>query len=215
MHALTTWILESIKAHGALSVAIGVLIESIIVPIPSPLIIMGAGTVLVPADISAWQAFGPIARLIVLPGALASTVGAFIGYGIGFWGGRPLIERLQRFIGFSWDDILKMEQRLTKSHAGLVIFFLRALPIIPLSLISAAAGVIRLPVRSFTLWTLLGSIPRCFLLAYLGWFARDAYQGLAHRLDRIESFVSIGIIVGIGALVLWLRSRMQRTDGRK
>jgi membrane protein DedA with SNARE-associated domain len=209
MHALTEWILESIQAHGPISVAVGVLIESVVVPIPSPLIIMGAGSILVPSDITAWQAFGPIARLIVLPGSVASTVGAFIGYGIGFWGGRPLIERLQRFLGFGWDDVLRMEARLAKSHPGLVIFLLRALPVIPLSLISAAAGVIRLPVRAFALWTFLGSIPRCFLLAYLGWLMRDAYASLAHRLDRIESLVSLCIVVGMGLLVLWLRSRFK------
>jgi membrane protein DedA with SNARE-associated domain len=208
MHELSQWILDSIRTHGALSVFIGVLIESVIVPVPSPLIIMGAGSILVPPDLAPLQAIQPIALRIVLPGAIASTIGAFIGYGIGYWGGRPVIERLGKFLGFGWDDVLGMEQRLMKSHPGLVIFLLRALPIIPLSLISAASGVIRLPAGAFTFWTFLGSIPRCFLLAYLGWFTRDAYQGLAHGLDKAESLVSAGIVLAVVIGVFALRRRM-------
>ena len=82
---ITQWILELLRTHGPLSVFIGVMIESIIVPIPSPVIIMGAGAVLIAPNLSSYEAFKDIALLIVLPGSIASTLGAYIGYGIGFW----------------------------------------------------------------------------------------------------------------------------------
>ncbi len=51
-------------------------------------------------------------------------------------------------------------------------------------------------------------MPRCFALGYLGWHMRDAYEGLAHRFDRLETIFSALILVaGIG-LILWLRARM-------
>ena len=209
MAELTHWVLESIRAHGSLSVMLGVLIESVIVPIPSPLIIMGAGAILIRPELSWTQALSPILLQIVLPGSLAATGGAFVGYAIGFWGGRTAIERFQRFFGFGWADVQAMEARLRRREAGWLIAALRAAPIVPLSLISIALGMIRWPVGSFAGWTWLGSVPRCLLLAYLGWLTRDAYQGLAYGLDRVETAVSILLLLVTGAGIFWLRRRFR------
>ncbi len=210
MNELTQWLLDAIRAHGAFSVFIGVLIESVIIPIPSPLVIMGAGAILVPPELSLGAALGRIASHIVLPGSVGSTIGAFIGYGLGFWGGKPVIDRLQRFLGFGWHDVEGMGKRLTRRHAGIILLLLRAVPVVPLSLISIAAGLIRWPIASFTGWTWLGSIPRCLLLGYLGWATGETYHGLAHRMDRVESLVSGAIVVTSLVLILWLRQRFRK-----
>ncbi|MBI4369681.1 MAG: VTT domain-containing protein [Elusimicrobia bacterium] len=208
---ITTWILESLRAHGPLSVFLGVIIESVIVPIPSPMIIMGAGAILIEPHLGASAAFWLIFKLIVLPGAIASTLGAYIGYGIGYGGGKPLIVRLEKFLGFGWDDVERIERRLMSRRAGPMIFLLRAVPIVPLSLISAVAGLIRLPAASFTWWTFLGSLPRCLLLGYLGWSLRDAYHGLAHRLNSYESLISAGIVALAFGIIFWLRWRVRKS----
>lgn len=207
--AATAWIMELLKAHGAAAVFVGVIIESVIVPIPSPLIIMGAGALLIPPGIGWAAALPQILAKIVLPGAVASTLGAFIAYGIAYWGGKPLIERFARFLGFGWDDMLDMQQRL-EGKVALMIFLLRALPIVPLSLISAAAGGLRLPVGTFALWTFVGSVPRCLFLGYLGWLTRDTYEGLAKSINKAETLVSGLIVLGAVGLVLVLRARMSR-----
>lgn len=206
---ITRWIMEMLQTHGPVVVFWGVIIESIIVPIPSPLIIMGAGALLIEPGLSKGAAFLPIMTRIVLPGAVASTLGAYFAYGITYYGGKPVIDRFGRLLGFDWDDILSMEKRL-EGRVAAMIFLLRAAPIVPLSLISAAAGVLRLPVWRFTLWTFLGSLPRCLLLGYLGYLTRDTYEGLAKSINRLESLVSAGIVLGVVAVVLWLRSRMAR-----
>jgi membrane protein DedA with SNARE-associated domain len=206
---ITRQIMDAMAAHGPVVVFWGVIIESIIVPIPSPLIIMGAGALLIEPGLSKGAAFLPIATRIVLPGAVASTLGAFFAYGIAYWGGKPMIDRFGRFLGFDWDDILSMEKRIA-GRVPLMVFLLRAAPIVPLSLISAAAGVLRLPVLQFSLWTFLGSLPRCLLLGYLGYLTRDTYEGLAKNINRAESLVSAGIVLGAVAIVLLLRARMSR-----
>jgi len=205
---ITRWIMDLMLAHGAWTVFLGVIIESIIVPIPSPLIIMGAGALLVPAGLSWKEAFLPIITQIVIPGALASTIGAYLTYGIAYWGGKPMVDRFHKFLGFGWEDVLTLEQRLLR-HSLWMIFLLRALPVVPLSLVSAAAGGLRLPVGRFTWATLAGSIPRCFFLGYLGHLTRDSYEGLAGRMNRIESLVSAAIVLAAIALVFWLRRRLK------
>ena len=209
MTEILNWIIDSIRAYGPWSVFVGVIIESVIVPIPSPLIIMGAGFLLISAELSFLQAFAPIMVQIVLPGSIASTLGAYIGYGIGYIGGKPLVERLQNFLGFSWSDVEAMEHRFREGQVNTSLFFLRALPIFPLSVISAAAGLLRLPIRQFTLWTFYGSIPRCLFLGYLGWGLGEPYQAIAKGIDKVETVISLLLLGLILALILWLRWRVK------
>jgi membrane protein DedA with SNARE-associated domain len=211
---MTRWIMDMMLAHGPAVVFLGVIIESVIVPIPSPLIIMGAGALLIQPGLSWSGAFGPILGKIVLPGAVASTLGAYFAFGIAYWGGKPMIDRFGRFLGFNWNDILDMEARL-KGRVPTMIFLLRAAPIVPLSLISAAAGVLRLPLGPFTLWTFVGSLPRCLLLGYLGYLTRDTYEGLAKSINTAESLISAGIVAGVMAIILVLRARMNSTRNPK
>ena len=201
--------MESIRAYGPWSVFIGVIIESVIVPIPSPLIIMGAGFVLISPELSFFHAFLPIVLKIVLPGAIASTMGAYIGYAIGYFGGKPMVDRWEKFLGFSWKDVQALERRFQSGQVNTLIFFLRALPIFPLSVISAAAGLLRLPLGQFSLWTFYGTIPRCLFLGYLGWGLGETYQGMAKGIDKAEGIVSGILVLGIIAAVIWLRARVR------
>lgn len=209
MTEILNWIMDSIRAHGAWSVFVGVIIESVIVPIPSPLIIMGAGFVLISAELSFVQALVPITLQIVLPGSIASTLGAYIGYAIGYLGGKPLVDRWKTFLGFSWNDVEALERRFQAGQVNTTIFFLRALPIFPLSVISAAAGLLRLPISQFSLWTFYGTIPRCLFLAYLGWGLGETYQGIAKGIDKAEGIVSGILILSIFAAIIWLRARVR------
>jgi membrane protein DedA with SNARE-associated domain len=201
--------MDSIRAHGAWSVFAGVIIESVIVPIPSPLIIMGAGFVLISPDLLFVQALPPIILQIVLPGAIASTLGAYIGYAIGYYGGKPLVDRWEKFLGFSWNDVEALERRFQAGQVNTTIFFLRALPIFPLSVISAAAGLLRLPLNQFSLWTFYGTVPRCLFLAYLGWGLGETYQTIARGIDKAEGIVSGVLILSIFAAIIWLRARVR------
>ena len=209
MTEILNWIMDSIRAHGPWSVFVGVIIESVIVPIPSPLIIMGAGFVLISPDFSFFQALLPILLQIVLPGSIASTLGAYIGYAIGYFGGKPMVDRWQKFLGFSWKDVEALERRFQSGQVNTLIFFLRALPIFPLSVISAAAGLLRLPLGQFSLWTFYGTIPRCLFLGYLGWGLGETYQGMAKGIDKAEGIVSGLLILAIIAGIIWLRARVR------
>ncbi|MEE9567758.1 MAG: VTT domain-containing protein [Candidatus Binatia bacterium] len=208
MTEILNWIMDSIQAYGAWSVFVGVIIESVIIPIPSPLVIMGAGFILINSDLTAAEALIPILILIVVPGSLASTLGAYIGYGIGFFGGKPLVQRWKGFFGFSWEDVDVLQKRLRGGQVKMTIFLLRAVPIIPLSLISMAAGFVRLSITPFTLWTFYGSVLRCLILGYLGWGIGETYHGLAHGLDRVETAVSLFIILVLLGGIIWLRGKV-------
>src|SRR5262249_33762766 len=72
-----------------------------------------------------------------------------ISYAIGYVGGKPMVERLQGFLGFDWSDVEAMEARFRVGQVNTSLFFLRALPIFPLSVISAGAGLLPLSIQKF------------------------------------------------------------------
>ena len=190
------------RANGQVSVFIGVMVEQIIVPIPSPLIIMGAGAILVSPGFSVDKAFIHILWAIVLPGSIASTLGSCIGYMISYYGGKALVLRLQRFLGVDWEEIAHLEERFQGKKEAIAIFFSRAIPVFPISLVSIFAGLLRVPLKPFTIYTFLGSIVRCLFLAFVGWWIGATYEKVATRLNSAETFVSISMLIGmVGSLV--------------
>ena len=207
---VTHWIMESMRAHGQLAVFIGVMIEQIIVPIPSPVIIMGAGAILVAPEISIPNAFLQILWIIVLPGTFASTLGSFIGYTISYYGGKALVVRFQGFLGVDWDEIGNLEKRFQGRKEALSIFLARAIPVFPISLVSIFAGLLRIPVKPFTLYTFLGSIFRCFFLAFVGWWIGSTYEKVATRLDSAETVISIIMLVAMVGILGYLYLKLRK-----
>jgi len=202
--------MELMRANGQLSVFIGVMIEQIIVPIPSPLIIMGAGAILIPPGLSIPNAFLRIFWTIVLPGAIASTLGSYIGYLISYYGGKALVLRLQRFLGVDWGEIGNLEKRFQGKKEAIAIFFSRAIPVFPISLVSIFAGLLRVPLKPFTVYTFLGSIFRCLFLAFVGWWIGATYEKVATRLNSAETFVSILMLIGMIGVLAYLYYRLRK-----
>jgi len=206
---ITQWIMELMRAHGQLSVFVGVMIEQIIVPIPSPLIVMGAGAILIAPQLSIPQAIAQILWVIVLPGTLASTLGSYIGYVISYYGGKALVVRFQRFLGVDWEQIDMLERRFRGKREALTIFLTRAIPVFPISLVSIFAGLLRIPIRPFTVYTFLGSIFRCFCLGFVGWWVGTTYEQVAAHLDSAETIISILLLIGMVAVLGYLYYRLR------
>lgn len=204
--------MELMRAHGQISVFIGVMIEQIIVPIPSPMIIMGAGAILISPELSIPNAFLQILWIIVLPGTIASTLGSYIGYLISYYGGKALVVRYQRFLGVDWKEIENLEKRFQGKKEALSIFFSRAIPVFPISLVSIFAGLLRVPVRPFTFYTFLGSMFRCLFLGFVGWWIGATYEKVATRLDSVETIISILMVIVMGGVLGYLYYKFRKSS---
>ncbi|MBL0058720.1 MAG: VTT domain-containing protein [Elusimicrobia bacterium] len=212
---LTQWILDALRTNGGWSVFIGVLIEQIIIPIPSPAIIMGAGFILIPGETSWADAIAIASLQIVLPGVIASILGAIGIYYLGRYGGKVFVDRFEKFIGFSWTDVESIGSHFTRRGEEISLFLLRAVPIVPLSLISVASGVLELPIGLFVVWSALGTIVRCYLLAILGWQMGGKALELAQGVNRFESLISVLMAGGVVAGILYMRHRVRKNLAAK
>jgi len=190
--AFTEWLISLIQTHGILAVILGVVIETIVVPIPSPMILMAAGFILIPAQTLS-QAFLQSLWIAAVAG-LAQTIGSYFVYGIAYYGGKPIIDKYEKWHGVSWKDISTFQKKFQKKgRETLTLGVMRALPIMPLSVISGVAGILKMDFKRYTLATLAGVIPRNVFLALLGWQLKSAYAALAGVIDKMETVMPIAI----------------------
>jgi membrane protein DedA with SNARE-associated domain len=129
---------------------------------------------------------------------------------ISYYGGKALVDRFQRFLGVDWKEIENLERRFQGKKEALSIFLSRAIPVFPISLVSIFAGLLRIPIQSFTLYTFLGSIFRCLFLAFVGWWVGATYEKVATRLDSVETIISILMLIGMGMALVFLYHKFRR-----
>lgn len=191
------------EAVGYLGVAIWVAIESVIIPIPSELILpfagflVGEGRAIEPLTGQPWSL-----PLVVLAGTLGATAGALVAYAIGYWGGRPVLLRWGRWLGIKAEDLDRTEAFFDK-HGMAACFIGRMIPVVR-SLVSFGAGLGRMPVLKFTVYTFLGSLPFTFLLVFIGVQLGANWEAVGAVLKQFE-YVILGILVFLVLAFIWMR----------
>ncbi|MBS3903407.1 MAG: VTT domain-containing protein [Anaplasmataceae bacterium] len=187
-----------ITTYGSFGVFVISVLEEVIAPIPSTLTILAAGFFLIPVDASFFESIKLALLVVALPAALGITLGSLFVYCLTYWGGKPLIERVGRWVGVGWNDIEKIEKKFDRERIDeIILFILRATPLIPNSAISAFCGVMRYRVKPFLVITLLGTLIRAFIMALIGWMVGEAYSEYAARLGQIENYIWLVLILGI------------------
>jgi membrane protein DedA with SNARE-associated domain len=200
------------EAVGYLGVALWVAIESVIIPIPSELVLpfagflVGEGAAIEPLSGRPWDFW-----LTVIAGTLGATAGALIAYAIGWWGGRPILERWGRYLGVTADDLDKAEAFFAK-HGEAASFFGRMIPVIR-SLVSFAAGIAHMNLVKFTVFSFLGSLPWTALLVFVGMQLGANWEDVGAWLKRFE-YAIVAILVVIALAWVWLRIIKPRREAR-
>jgi membrane protein DedA with SNARE-associated domain len=154
-HMLQEKILQWVKELGDLGVFVGMFLESSIVPIPSEVIIVGAG------------AIGISLTSILIFGSIGATLGAMVGYALGRYAAMPVILKFGKFILIKPHHIEKAEA-FAKKYGAWGVLLGRVLPIVPFKVFSIAAGITKIPWWPFVICTFIGVIPRIFVLSLFG-----------------------------------------------
>lgn len=168
-------------------------IESACIPLPSELIMPLAGWMLIKDE-----GLGPEWLLVAgLSGALGNTIGSLIAYYAGAWGGRPFITRYGKYILISHHD-LDLADRWFKRWGNWTAFFSRMLPVVR-TFISLPAGISRMPIWQFTVYTFAGSFIWSLALAAGGYALGENWEDLRNWMRPAD----IPILIVLGALVTW------------
>jgi membrane protein DedA with SNARE-associated domain len=187
---LSTFIIATISTLGYAGVVLLMAIESACIPLPSEIIMPFSGYLVYTGRFNLW--------LVGVAGAVGCVVGSWVAYYVGMYGGRPLIEKYGRYVLVSGHD-LDLADRWFARYGEIIVFASRLLPVVR-TFIAFPAGVARMNITRFTVYTFLGSLPWCIGLAYVGqllgeqWDKNEALKSWFHRFDFV-----IGIIILLGA----------------
>jgi membrane protein DedA with SNARE-associated domain len=192
-------------------VVLAMAIESACIPLPSEIIMPFAGFLAVQNVAWTYYNFGGEQFSIFVLGMLGAfgcLVGSVLAYAVGKWGGRPFLDKYGKFILISKHD-LDMADKFFNKYGEVAIFTSRLLPVIR-TFISLPAGISKMRFGKFCVLSMLGSIPWCWALAWIGWkvgkHAADinAYkENLKHILGKWLHVADAVILLAIVAFVVW------------
>ncbi len=198
---MADWIFSIVDRLGSVGVGLLILLENLIPPIPSEVVLPLAGF---------RSSTGALNVFAVWPAAtLGSLVGALLLYGLGAWLG---YDRLYQLAGKPWFIVasqrdLDRGHEMFDRHGGKVVLFARCVPFLR-SVVSIPAGVLGMPLVRFSVLTAIGSGVWNALFIALGWW-------LGERWDQVESwlgpvsYVVIGLVL-VGLVILIVRRRRER-----
>src|SRR4029450_9802952 len=176
---LSGFIIGTISALGYWGIVLLMAIESACIPLPSEIIMPFSGYLVSRGEMNLWA--------VAVAGAVGCVVGSIVAYYVGMYGGRPFIEKYGRYILLSRHD-LDIADRWFGKYGEVIVFVSRLLPAIR-TFIAFPAGVARMNLTRFVIYTFAGSLPWCLALAYVGqklgeqWDKDDTLKTWFHRFD--------------------------------
>ena len=189
---LSAFIVATISTLGYAGIMLLMAIESACIPLPSEIIMPFSGYLVYTGQFNIW--------LVGVAGAAGCVTGSLVAYWVGMYGGRPLIEKYGRYVLISHHD-LDLADRWFARFGEAIVFASRLLPVIR-TFIAFPAGVARMNLKKFVIYTFAGSLPWCLGLAYVGkklgekWDKDPMLKTLFHRFDFV---IGIALVV----LVAW------------
>jgi membrane protein DedA with SNARE-associated domain len=204
---LTTLITNMYVTLGLAGIVVAMALESCCIPLPSEIVMPLAGVMFVEGKLLAGVNFWLGMVLLALAGAIGCLIGSIAAYGIGYAGGRPLMLKYGRYVLISQHDA-DMADRFFQKWGGATAFFSRFIPIVR-TYISLPAGITKMPLIKFSIYTFLGSFPWCFLLAYVGTVVGNNLSVLTPIFRSFEVVIIIALVILL-ALYIWRHIRNDR-----
>jgi membrane protein DedA with SNARE-associated domain len=202
---ITDWVTTVIGDYGLYAVFLLMLVDAVF-PAASEVVMVFGGALASGALAADVVLFGTTldpgleAYLgIALAGTLGYVLGSIGGWAIGAYGGRPFVERHQRFFHTSPERIDRADRWFGRFGDAFVLFG-RIVPVVR-SFVSIPAGLARMPLGRFTLLTIPGSAVWCFALAGVGWALGAHWEEFHNAWHWVDYAVLALVVAGLGYLV--------------
>jgi len=189
---LSRFIIACISRFGYGGILFTMAVESACIPLPSEIIMPFSGYLVTTGEFTMWG--------VTLAGAVGNVVGSILAYYAGLWGGRPFVERYGPYVLVSHHD-LDLADRWFQRYGEAAVFFSRLLPVVR-TFISLPAGVARMNFPRFVLFTFIGALPWCYLLAYIGMKMGEHWEALRDYFHQFDLIIGL-LLVGVLAWFLW------------
>jgi membrane protein DedA with SNARE-associated domain len=200
LHQLGDIAINWINSIGYWGILLGMVLESACIPIPSEVIMPFGGYLVSTGHLNIIG--------VILIGTLGNIIGSFISYAIGLWGGKRFIDRFGKYVFLSKKHLESAEKWFDK-RGEITVFVSRILPAIR-TFISLPAGIARMSLSKFLIYTAIGSVIWSSILTYVGYALGknwDNIQNFLHPIAYVVAVIVFFILVFLAVKVF--KSRKQ------
>ncbi len=194
----TDFIIDVISGLGYPGLFFLMIVEGIITPIPSEIIVPFAGYLAAEGEMRLY--------LVIIVGTAGAALGNSVAYLIGYRVGRPLIERYGRFIRLDERDLRSAERWFAK-YGDIGVLIGHAIPGVR-SFISFPAGIGKMRFRNFIIFSTVGALAWTTVLACAGYVLVDHWRDIAATTENIDLAVLFVAIVAAFVYLYWRRRSM-------
>ena len=197
------WITHFMEQYGYWGIAFLIFLENVFPPIPSEIILTFGGFMTTKSDLSFIG--------VTITSTIGSVVGAIVLYGIGAWiGERNLYRFVNRYWKFLRGEAKDIERtiQLCDKYGYWTIFFCRFVPLLR-SLISIPAGLTRMNLPLFMLFTTIGTLIWNIVLIYLGQAVGGNWHAIVYYMDIYSRIIYIVLII-LAIFIIWKWFKRQR-----
>jgi len=195
--AIGSFALTTIQTFGYGGIFFLMMLESMVVPVPSELVMPFAGFLIEKGSFTF--------PLIILASTLGSITGSLIFYYVGKTGGHALVDRYGKYVLINHSDVKRTEEWFRK-RGELTVFFARLIPVVR-HLISLIAGIGKMEVKKFAFYTIIGAALWNGILAYLGFILGQHWEEVNKYTDQIDVII---VIVIIGFVVYFVYRHLKK-----
>lgn len=182
--------ISAISSMGYLGVGFLMILESMIFPIPSELVMPFAGFLIAEGKMTFFW--------VILSSIIGSLIGSFLSYYIGLKGGKKFLIKYGKYFLLNKEHLIKTEKWFSKK-GELTIFIGRLVPVVR-HFISIPAGFGKMNLKKFTLYTVLGAGMWNFFLTYIGFILGNNWDKIKHYSD----YFSWGILIILVAALIYV-----------
>ena len=195
--SIDTVITKGLSDYGYAAIFVLMALESACIPIPSEVTMVFGGALTTTAVVGSGHELSLI--WVGVAGILGNLVGSWAAYGVGAWGGRPLVDRFGRYLLIRPHEVDRA-QVWFEQRGELTVFVSRLLPVVR-TFISLPAGIARMRLRTFTAYTLLGCIPFVYALAIAGHVAGANWEHVRKAVSPVSWVIGVALIVCVAVYV--------------
>lgn len=186
----------------------GALIEEIIAPIPSPIVMTLAGSLAAASNSTLFYLV-----LLALTGSIGKTIGAYVIYYISDKAENIVVEKFGKFIGITTKEVERISSKLNSGKRDdLVLFLLRAIPIVPTAPVSVVCGLIKIKLKTYLWTTFLGTLVRNIIYLYLGYTSLNAVENINSEIDSLEKFGYAIVLIIVAIIFFYIYTQKKKQE---
>lgn len=199
---LSQIVLDFINSAGYIGIFLAMFMEGIITPIPSEMIVPFGGYLAYQGKMEIWA--------VVLVATLGSTAGSTVSYFLAQKLGRPVLLKFGRYIGID-DETVSRSERFFAKRGKFSVLFGHMVPGIR-SIISYPAGICKMDLKVFLVFTFIGGLVWNSVLATVGFFLGDQWMNFWHSLEGWDLVIIITTVAIAAAYLFWSKRQRRRGD---